>query len=320
MSTRSPAEPYAPVHPRSVFQARARTFWFAARFLPAQRRPAVSGLYTFARCMDDLVDAPPPDRQPEQTRAVLDQWRDWLVEPNLASAPDPGVALAVIPVLESDALPAAYLQLLIDGVASDLSRTQMGSWIELREYCTQVASSVGLAMCHLLGSGHDPLAREAAVELGIAMQLTNILRDVGADLRVGRVYLPSEELEQHGSSREHLVWLADQAHRRGPPAIDRRFRRLMRAQIARARMHYVRGVEGVWRLPVDSQLAILLAARLYAAILEAIESADYDVFTRRASTSAWLKLSEAARCSVLVRTSGRPTPTVSAEPRLAVRS
>ena len=92
--------------------------------------------------------------------------------------------------------------MLLDGVSSDLTRSQMGSWAELRRYCVQVASSIGLAMCHLLGAGDDPLARQAAVDLGIAMQLTNILRDVGSDLRAGRVYLPLEELAAHDLSPE----------------------------------------------------------------------------------------------------------------------
>jgi phytoene synthase len=287
-----------------LFRARARTFWLAARFLPPDSRRGVAGLYTFARVVDDLVDEPTRSPGPDATLSILRAWRDWLEHPSTTGAPDPRVGAAVLPVLTQHAVPAAYLQLLVDGVTSDVRRGEIESWPELRAYCVQVASSVGLAMCHLLGAGHDPLARQAAIELGIAMQLTNVLRDVGADLQAGRVYLPSTELTAHGSSREHLTWLAERTARGRSPA-DERFRALMRAQIARARAHYARGLNGVWRLPAETQLAIVLAGQLYSAILDAIEAADYDVFSRRAATSTWFKLGQAIRWSVALRGPGR---------------
>jgi phytoene synthase len=193
--------------------------------------------------------------------------------------------------------------MLVDGVGSDLTRLEMSSWSELRAYCVQVASSVGLAMCHLLGAGEDPLAREAAVELGIGMQLTNILRDVGADLAMGRVYLTTDDLQAHRYSRERLAWLAARMTRHGAHVVDDDFKSLMRAQIERARMHYARGMGGIDRLPRDYQLPILVAARLYRGILDEIEAADYDVFTRRAATSTVRKLAEAARCAFVLRSS-----------------
>src|SRR5690349_19363880 len=177
-----------------VFRSRARTFWFAARFLPAERRHAVASLYAFARAVDDLVDEPLPTRDREAIVAELAAWRVWVQHPTEHVAPEPVLARRVLPVLRAHGVPAEYLQMLVDGVSSDLTRVEIRTWSELRAYCVLVASSVGLAMCHLLGAGDDPLARDAAVELGIAMQLTNILRDVGADLRAGRIYLPADEL------------------------------------------------------------------------------------------------------------------------------
>jgi phytoene synthase len=280
-----------------VFSTRARTFWFAARFLPAQTRASVGQLYAFARAVDDLVDEPgglPPD----EIRSILRAWHSWLDAPaSPETAPEPRIALLVLPVLVDRGVPSRYLQLLVDGVASDLDRCPVVSWTDLREYCFGVASSVGLAMCHLLGAGDDPLACQAAVDLGIAMQLTNILRDLSEDVRNGRVYLPADELAAHGSSREHLLWLASH----GPNAIDEPFRDLMRAQIRRARTHYESGLEGVWRLPPDARFGILVAGRLYAAILDQIEAADHDVFSRRAATSTWQKLSSTARWWVAYR-------------------
>lgn len=274
-----------------IFRARARTFWFAARFLPARDREPVQRLYTFARTIDDLVDQRPPSISSEQIRLTLEHWSAWLDEPSSpCNAPDPRLASQVLPLVRARGVPARYLQQLIAGVSSDLHPRTMACWPELRDYCIDVASSVGLAMCHILGAGEDPIARVAALELGIGMQLTNILRDLGEDLAVGRLYLPSDELTAHGSSAEHLHWLSERVIALGPSAIDRTFHELMRAQVARARDHYARGLEGVWRLPVDVQLAILLAGRLYAAILDVIEAANYDVFSQRPATSIRTKL------------------------------
>jgi 15-cis-phytoene synthase len=281
----------------NVFRAKARTFWFAARFLPGDCRDAVAGLYAFARAVDDLVDVPPPTLLPDEVLRQLVAWRGWLDQPTVLAPPDEALAARVTPALLAHGVPPRYLQMLVDGVASDLTRPEIRSWSELRAYCVLVASSVGLAMCHLLGAGDDPLAREAAVELGIAMQLTNILRDVGADVRSGRVYLPTEDLATHGYSPERLDWLVRRVARSGATALDEEFRDLMRSQIARARDHYLRGIDGVTRLPADCRLAILLAARLYQAILDDIEAADYDVFTRRAATSTRFKVAESVRCA-----------------------
>ena len=297
-----------------VFRSRARTFWFAARFLPAKQRRAVAGLYAFARAVDDLADEPLPTRDRHEVAAELAAWREWVQHPTEHVAPDPVLARRVLPALVTHGVPPEYLQMLVDGVASDLTRVEIATWSELRAYCVLVASSVGLAMCHLLGAGDDPLAREAAVELGIAMQLTNILRDVGADLRAGRIYLPADELADHGYSPARLAELATRAARHGPTALDERFRDLLGAQIDRARLHYQRGMQGLERLPADARLAILLAARLYRAILEDIEAADYDVFTRRAATSSRFKVAEAMRCAMLLR-----QPTLSS-PRRALHS
>jgi 15-cis-phytoene synthase len=284
-----------------VFRAKARTFWFAARFLPGDCRDAVAGLYAFARAVDDLVDVPPPTLLPDEVLGQLVAWRGWLDQPTVVAPPDEALAARVTPALLAHGVPPRYLQMLVDGVASDLTRPEIRSWSELRSYCVLVASSVGLAMCHLLGAGDDPLAREAAIELGIGMQLTNILRDVGADLRSGRVYLPTDDLATHGYSADRLDWLAGRVARSGAAALDAGFRDLMRAQIARARAHYARGMDGVARLPGDCRLAILLAARLYQAILDDIEAADYDVFTRRASTSTRFKVAESVRCAFALR-------------------
>jgi phytoene synthase len=143
-------------------------------------------------------------------------------------------------------------------------------------------------MAHLLGAT-SPEALAAAEDLGIAMQLTNILRDVGGDLDSERIYLPLDELAQHGLSPGELFALHDR--RTGP---DERFRSLMRAQTARAHAYYQRGMAGVWLIPLGGRLPILVAGRLYRRILAVIERHDYDVLRRRASTSRLEKAREAA--------------------------
>jgi phytoene synthase len=293
---------------QDMFRTRARTFWFAARFLPADRRQAVGGLYAFARAIDDLVDEPAPALTTADVSVTLSAWRRWLDEPTRLTPPDCRLAAGVAPALCGYGIPPAYLQMLVDGVSSDLTRGQMGSWAELRQYCVQVASSIGLAMCHLLGAGDDPVAREAAVDLGIAMQLTNILRDVGSDLRAGRVYLPLEDLVAHDLSPEWLTAAAARVSHGGSGGVTDDFRAFMREQIERARAHYASGLEGVSRLPTDCRLAILLAGRLYRAILDDIERADYDVFSRRAATSARYKAVEAMRLSLAMRQPARLAP------------
>ncbi|MBV9579438.1 MAG: phytoene/squalene synthase family protein [Chloroflexi bacterium] len=299
---------------RPEFRSRARTFWFAARLLPADRRASVSQLYAFARAVDDLVDEP-NSLGVDQIRSVLRAWHAWLDSPGSADdAPDPLLAAQVAALLVEHRLPARYLHLLLDGVASDLEPREVASWPHLREYCFSVASSVGLAMCHVLGAGDEPLARAAAVDLGIAMQLTNILRDLWEDVSIGRLYLPADELAAHGSSREHLLWVGSRVATHGAGAIDDPFRDLMRSQVRRARAHYASGLEGVWRLSPEVRFGILVAGRLYAAILDAVEAADYDVFSRRAATSSWLKLSSTVRWWLAFRSrtfqAGRLAPDV----------
>jgi phytoene synthase len=287
----------------ALLPTKARTFAFAARFLPpAQREPTVV-LYAFCRLVDDLVDEPPPGLEPPEVRRRLAAWAAWLrPEPDLVAAPEPAaLAWALRAIVERDQLPTSYLLGLLDGLASDLGPVRMADFDELRRYCFLVAGTVGLAMSHLLGA-RQPAALAAAAELGIAMQLTNILRDLGSDLRGGRSYLPAAELANFGYSVERLAALAVGCQ----PDDD--FRALMRFQIARVRRIYADGLAGVRLLPPESRPAILLAGRLYRAILNAIEANDYDVLQRRAFTSRLTKGYEALAALVLVRWPARRPP------------
>jgi len=296
----------------ALLPEKARTFAFAARFLPRDQRNRVVVLYAFCRLMDDLVDEPRPGVGPEAIRRQLAAWRDWLrAEGAGPTMPEPTpLATSVRTLIEECRLPVAYLLGLLDALESDLGPVRMADFGELRRYCFLVAGTVGLAMCHLLGA-RQPEALVAAAELGIAMQLTNILRDLGSDLRAGRCYLPADELAAFGYTVERLAARARDGRR------DDAFRALMRYQIGRARQQYARGLAGVPLLPTEAQPAILIAGRLYRAILDAIEASDFDVFQRRAATTGRTKLYEAVSALVCLRFSACRPLTGELTPRSA---
>jgi phytoene synthase len=160
---------------------------------------------------------------------------------------------------------------LIEGMRMDLVKNRYHNYEELRLYCYRVASTVGLMASHIIGFSEER-ALEFAIELGIAMQLTNILRDVGEDSRNGRIYIPLDEMQYFGYTEEELF--------RGE--LNERFINLMKFQIERARRIYQQAQEGIKFLDKDSQLAIATAAHLYSNILDIIERNNYDVFNRRA--------------------------------------
>ncbi|HJT56522.1 MAG TPA: phytoene/squalene synthase family protein [Ktedonobacteraceae bacterium] len=265
-----------------------RTFHFAARFLsPKHRRPVIT-LYAFFRTLDDLVDKPAEGRRIEDIREELDAWKGWFAGGRPFPAPREPLGSRLASILVEHPVPIAVFLDFLDGLTSDVEPREICGFRELYRYCYRVAGTVGLAMAHIL-EANSTQALAAAQSLGIAMQLTNILRDVGGDLASGRIYLPREELTRFGSSRGHLCQLyGDQ---RGP---DDRFRALMRYQVARAHHYYVRGMSGIWLLPRNCRLPILVAGRLYRRILTVIEHKNYDVLRSRAATSLPEKLQEAA--------------------------
>jgi phytoene synthase len=180
-------------------------------------------------------------------------------------------------------------------MASDLGPVRIESFADLYRYAFRAAGTVGLAMAHVLGAT-TPIALRCAANLGVAMQLTNILRDVGADLRRDRVYLPADELAMFGLSATRLFELWER--RRAP---DPLFDAMLRFQITRARAYYQRGLAGVRYLPPEARPAILVAGRLYRAILDRIACDGAVVLHRRAATSGWHKIREAAGCMLALR-------------------
>jgi phytoene synthase len=244
----------------------SKSFYFATRFFPREVAEAAYAVYWFCRTTDDLVDeaTAPPD---------LDGWRRSLSLALEGRATGDEVLDTFGAVVRRYSIPPRYAFELIDGVEMDLVKSEYADFDELRLYCYRVASTVGLMMMHVVGFDGAPHAE--AIHMGVAMQLTNILRDVGEDLRRGRVYLPQQELARFGVSREDLA-----AGRR-----TEAFRALMDFQIARARRFYELGRAGLPFLHSRGRFAVDLASRIYARILNRIEASGYDVFERRAVVS-----------------------------------
>ena len=259
---------------RAVVREHGRTFYFASHFLPPGRRDAISAAYAYCRIADDIVDRAPRTGM-AAAAASLDRWEREI------DAPIHPVAVAFAVARERYTIPCHAARDLIAGVRMDLDPGRYPTWDDLRLYCYRVAGTVGLMAAPVFGCRDDG-ALAQAVDLGIAMQLTNILRDVGEDARAGRLYLPLDDLAAFGCSPERIL--------AGSP--DGAFVDLMRFEIARARALYANGLRGVSALIPAGQVTTLAAAHLYAKILTRIEEQQYDVFSRRAYVSHQRKLRE----------------------------
>ena len=260
----------------------ARSFYFASVALPRDKKRAAYAVYAFCRYADDLVDRSTSPENIGPALARVGAEFDRLVAGAVSEPPfAPAFAWAVARYgIEKQ----PFLDLL-KGVAMDLGPVRIADWPQLRDYCYHVASVVGLMMARIFEL-RDEASRERAIDLGLAMQLTNILRDVGEDQRLGRVYLPADELAAGG------VDPGDLTAERATPAL----RTLLRAQIARARKYYTQAEAGIPLLADDgSQYTVWLMRHVYAGILDEIEKLDYEVLRRRASTSFPRKLLLAAR-------------------------
>jgi 15-cis-phytoene synthase len=281
LESHTPAEPLgteanllekAYQHCEKITARHSRTFFMASALLPSGKRRAARALYAFCRISDDLVDR----QEPGALGKLLD-WQERSLDPHPAE--DDPVALAWADTRAYYGIPRRYAEQLIEGVRRDLVQTRYESFEELSAYCYGVASTVGLMSMHIIGfAGRQAIPY--ALKLGIALQLTNILRDVGEDWRAGRVYLPQRELEAFGLSEDDL----DRCQ------VDARWQAFMRFQIDRNRQLYREAAPGIALLDRDGRLAIAAAADLYQAILDDIEANQYDVFNRRAYISTWEKM------------------------------
>ncbi len=265
----------AQIETERVIRQHSRTFYLATNLLPVNKRSAIHALYAFCRRTDDLVD---------RWDATMEDLEAWRTQVNLPSEEQTDAVLLVwAKVREQYGIDRRYEQELIDGVGMDLSKRHYTTWEELEEYCYLVASTVGLLSMPVIGAARGATFEQAepyAIRLGIALQLTNILRDVGEDAERGRVYLPEEDLARFGLTRRDVLHQVN----------DERFKALMRFEIARARVIFEEALPGIGLLNAGARPAVGAAAILYRAILDEIERIDYDVHHQRAHTSSSRKL------------------------------
>ena len=267
-----------------VVRAHARTFTYASYFLPAAKRRAAFALYAFCRLADDMVDEETADATAARRLAEYDRGLALALSGRPASPVFRELSWAV----RSYGVPVSVLHELVQGVARDLRPVRYESWPELARYCEGVASTVGEMCTYVFGVPGGPDVRRAALRyaraLGVAMQLTNILRDVGEDARRGRCYLPDQDLERFGLTREEVLAAAQHADpRRGARlASDRRWRRFMEFEIQRARATYETAMPGIALLERDTRRCASACAWGYAGILGAIEQRSFDTFSGRA--------------------------------------
>jgi phytoene synthase len=246
-----------------MIRQHSKSFFFSSQFLTPAKRRAVRALYAFCRTTDDTVDLATGD----PARALA----DWVRRVRLPHPPphDP-VLIAWADTRNQYNLPANLVDELLAGMAMDLTIHQYQTFADLWLYCYRAASVVGLLAAGIIGAA--PESAPYAIKLGVALQLTNILRDVGEDARRGRVYLPQEDLERFGLSANDIL----------TGVYDERFKALMRFQIDRTHQLYAESWPGIALLHPDGRFGIAAAARVYQGILDKIAANDYDAYTRRA--------------------------------------
>lgn len=250
----------------------SRSFYLATTLLPKEKRTAVRALYAFCRVADNIVDEGVGNAE-----VVLKEWRHHSLSNK--PLPDDPVALAWTDTRLRYSIPNRYAEQLIEGLELDIKQQRYETFEELSVYCYGVASTVGLMSMHIIGF-HQKQAIPFAIKLGVALQMTNILRDIAEDWRVQRNYLPLQELAAYGLSERDLD---------GPHDYDK-WREFMRFQIDRNRRLYAEAQPGIAMLNSDGRMAVSAAANLYAGILDDIEAHDYNVFSRRAHMSDWKKV------------------------------
>ena len=256
-----------------ITREHSKSFYLASQLLPEEKRSAVRALYAFCRIVDDIVD----EDTVNERDAHLNYWRE--VVQSASFSDDDLVAAAWTDTLARYHIPRHYALQLIDGVNRDITQTRYQTFNDLATYCYGVASTVGLMSMYIVGFESND-AVPYAIKLGVALQMTNILRDVGEDFRNGRVYFPCDELVLYG------IRDSDMAAGRVTGA----WRLFMQFQIERTRQLYEEAWPGIKLLEPEGQMAIGAAAVFYQGILDAIEANDYDVFNKRASLSAWEKV------------------------------
>ena len=266
----------------------AKTFYLGTLLLPPVKRKAIWAIYVWCRRTDELMDS--PEAQKKSTKELSDRLNEWEVKTQGIFAGEIKDELDAVMADTFERFPQSiqpYLD-MIEGQRMDLNQHRYATFKELELYCYRVAGTVGLMTQNVMGIdpaytnapwSNKPDTSQAAVALGIANQLTNILRDVGEDRFRGRIYLPQEDLKRFGYSEDDLM----------AGKINNEWKELMAFQLERARSWFERSEEGVRWLSADARWPVWTSLRLYRGILDAIERLDYDVFNNRAYVNKWIK-------------------------------
>jgi phytoene synthase len=248
--------------------ASGSSFYYSFLFLPPERRRAITALYAFCREVDDVVDE---SVDPQLAATKLAWWR--LEVANLfAGKPQHPVSRALLPCLEKYSISQEHLGEIIDGMEMDLTQTRYLDWAGLERYCYRVAGVVGLLAASIFGY-RDARTLDYAKNLGIAFQLTNIIRDVGEDARKNRIYLPMEDLKRFGVPAADLLNANETED----------FRKLLAFEVARANEFYEKAFQLLPAADRRAQRPGLIMAAIYRALLDEIQSDGFHVLTARTS-------------------------------------
>ncbi|WP_083750161.1 phytoene/squalene synthase family protein [Rhodohalobacter halophilus] len=272
-------------HCRAITRVHAKTFYMATRFLPNHKQRSIFAIYGLCRYLDDLVDEAEDlikheKISPFDVLEKLEEFKTRLIDTYRGESQEDPILIAFSDTLNLYKIPLDLPLQLMDGVMMDLTKSRYDNFDELYDYSYKVASVVGLMTSEVFGYD-NPKAVEHAVDLGIAMQLTNILRDVGEDLERDRIYLPQDELKKFGLSESDLF----------NHSLNENFIDFMKFQISRARSYYDSADKGIPMLSRDSRLPVCLARENYSRILGKIEENNFNVYQKRAYLNSTEKLS-----------------------------
>jgi len=255
-------------------------FYYSFLFLPKEKRDAIFTVYSFCRHTDDIVDE---IDDPAEARQQLDEWRQEL-DACYEDRPSHPIMDALLKISRRFSLPKQYFHDLIDGCEMDLTHKRYETFADLSQYCYRVASVVGLICIEIFGY-RDPMTKDYAVNLGMALQLTNIIRDVGEDVRIGRIYLPAEDLARFRYSEQDVI------NEIYSPA----FVELMRFQEERARSYFAKAMEHYDRRDRHLLFPAEVMRKIYFRLLDNIAAADYNVYQTRIRVPNKVKLGIALR-------------------------
>jgi phytoene synthase len=256
-----------------------KTYYLATLLLPKSKRPFVHALYGFARYADEIVDDLDSTLSDEEKAVALKGWGAQVLSDITTGASKDPIGRALVDTVQRFSIPIAHFEAFLHSMEMDLTVNEYQTYEDLMEYVYGSAAVIGLQMVPILGT-HSPDAYESAEKLGIAFQLANFIRDIGEDLERGRIYMPIDDLEKFGVTRDDL-------HAR---VLTPKIVNLIKYEIERVRTLQREANPGISMLDAASRPCIEAASELYCGIVDEVEAIGYDIFNFRAKTSTWRRL------------------------------